>query len=1352
MAKSCAIVPKVVNKNNVKVDSRLFKDLLSFNLNNRQETVRQYLITKSDNFINNWLPKLKLDENGEPLISSLLKSTNIKEVINQDKILKTLNRRIGFYKDSTFTPRYIQDTSQNREDLIQKATQFNNTSEFKDDYVANIVKSQDPKTLDQVIGVKISPRNRELTEDADKMEYNSNLNMKLREILNKAGISVGVLSKLEERLGISGVTDFDVARTSAEGLIELIRLAKGEKGELALPEEFSHCVFEMIDEKMADRLINLLVEKNLIPEILGDTYEGYVERYNNDPIKLAKEAAGKLLAKHLIQHETIPQKPYRNLLQRIIDSIKNILRSLDSSDISRAMREADKQYGDLAKQILEGSISNTFDVRNIKASGSLFSTTKERVERDKALLQRMIETELKRLKIYENRHKESFNTKQTSLIQKLEEALRSNQELEGIYTYLEHALSELTKVANRIADLNNPDTSINSKAFILRNIRDYIYSYKRMTKEVRKILLEERNYADNRYEERAKIAIDRLTNLIEDLESEYTSSGIPLFIEFLKPFFGNSLTIPFGRFKGRTMTIEKLIKKAENDISIFDRWLDSMADSSDYILKIMDQAVKRSKNTARLRTVDIMKKLQEAHMKLEEAGVKSTEWMFERTEDGKKTGRYITEVDHAKFTKDRKAFEKHLLEKYKDPFSPLFAHHYNEWWEKHTIKTTDSKGNIVRTPNPTIYQNKQFAALNAAQKEYYNTVISIKAQLDSYLPNGYTSLYNTIKIRKDLLERVKNSDSVKSGAKQIWENIKDQFIRRTDDTDIGTKATLKDFEDHEVQLLPIYYTKKREGESEDDMSSDVTATLTAYAAMANEFKEMNKIIELLELGRDILRDRDVAETRAEKPLNEEFSILGRKVSTKLFKPKEKSYFMDRLNSFFEMQVYGRYMKDEGTFGKSNIDKAKTANFVNRMTSLNSLALNLLQSISNVATGKVMMRIESFAKEFFTERDTIIADRNYAAALPSYLAEIGNRVKTSKLALFDELFNILQEYEVEIKETNFDRKTWFSRMFGTKTLFMLNNAGEHWIQNRTALALANAYKMKGPNGESSNLWEALEVVYINPNNHKYGAKLKIKEGYTKEDGTKFTEKDIFEFSRKAAGINQRMHGIYNKEDRSAIQSLAIGRMAILFRKWIKPSFNRRFGYSGYNYDIQAWTEGYYRTLGRFLLNVTKELKEGQLSLATMKDRLTPTERANITRAATEVGHLLAVAIVIALIESGDDDEDKPWFQSMVEYQLRRLYTEIGSMSLTLDMPNEALKILRSPAAGITTIEHTLDLVGVFNPFNYEELLGGEDAVIQSGRYKGHNKGTKLFFESPLIPMNKTIYKGLHPEEGIPFYKQ
>ena len=119
-------------------------------------------------------------------------------------------------------------------------------------------------------------------------------------------------------------------------------------------------------------------------------------------------------------------------------------------------------------------------------------------------------------------------------------------------------------------------------------------------------------------------------------------------------------------------------------------------------------------------------------------------------------------------------------------------------------------------------------------------------------------------------------------------------------------------------------------------------------------------------------------------------------------------------------------------------------------------------------------------------------------------------------------------------------------------------------------------------------------------------------------------------------------------------------------------------------------------------------------------------------------------IIGLIE-WSDDKDRPWLVRMAEYQARRLYTELGAMIPGKSMISEGLKIINSPAAGINTIENILDLTKLLNPWNYMDEL-------QSGRYEGHSTAYKSFFESPIIPMNRTIYRGLHPETSIPFFKQ
>ena len=1344
MARNCAIIPQVRNNKGQVVDSKLFKGLLAYTGNNRSEAIRLYLITKSSEFIKNWNPRLTLDENNEPTLRSLLQKTNLSDVIPESKVLERLNREIGYYKRGMDRPALWINNDENYQKLLQKAISFNQTSDFRDDYVAKIIKIQDTESPRIFIGVKVEKRNRLNSINANKMAYNANLNSRLRDILAANGIAVGALTDLEKRMGINGVTDFDVARTAANGMIEMIRLANGIEGEKALPEEFAHFAIEAMGESpLINRLINNLSSSGLIGEILGDEYETYNTLYKGDTAKLAKEAAGKLLAKHLLKSEPIGQKPYKNLLERVISAIKSFFKTMNASQIQRAIFEADKDFGRLARDIINGRLDEEINIKNIKSS-DLFYQTNERIQRDRKVLQNIINNELKRLKIYEKRNPNSqFSTNQRLLIDRLEMELYDNNEIEGIYSFLDNALEELQKVSYRLELLRDtPATNVNERASVLRDVRNYMYSYKNIIEDIRKALVDEERYDDNRYGQRVRVLLNDTSNLLGDLFVKYNSVSMPLFVDFIKPFVGENIMIPFGKFKGKVIKAEDLVKMADKDISFFDRWLDSMADSSDYMLKVMDQAVKKSKEQARSRTIDVMKQLQAATIKLEKAGIKNTDWMFERDSKGNLSGNYISEINQALFKEKVREMFKSLNEKYgKNPVGENA-----EKYKKERQAWFDANMEIVngkKVPKMSIYGNKQYQRLNAAQKEYYDTVMNIKSQLDSYLPEKYTTLTNAVKIRKDLLERVKSSDGVRSGTKQIWKSIKDEFIRRTDDVDFGDRATVKDFEGNEVQTLPIYFTKLKEGESANDLSTDIVSTLTAYAAMANDFDEMNKVIDVLELGRDLLRERQVIQTQGGKPLVEKFKAVGRKVESKLTKEGEATRFVQRLNDFFEMQVYGRYMADEGTFGKTNIDKGKVANFVNRVTSMNNLALNVLSGISNIATGKVMMRIESFAGEFFNEKNTITADRIYGQALPAYLAEIGNRVKTSKLALWDELFNVMQEYEQDVREVNFDRKTWFSRMFGTSTLFFMNNAGEHWMQNRTSLALADAYKMKAPNGKIVSLWDAMEVVPIDKNNKKAGAKLQLKQGYTKADGSAFTQDDIIKFSRRSAAINQRMHGIYNKADRSAVQRLAIGRMGMMFRKWIKPSLNRRFKSATYNYDLDAWTEGYYRTSGRFLLQLARDLRETQFNLAARWNELTPTEKANIRRALTETGHFLAVMAIIGLIE-WSDDKDRPWLVRMAEYQARRLYTELGAMIPGKPMISEGLKIIKSPAAGVNTIENILDLTKLLNPWNYMD-------EIQSGRYEGHSTAYKSFFESPIIPMNRTIYRGLHPETGIPFFK-
>jgi len=168
-----------------------------------------------------------LDDNNEPTIKSLLDKTNLSTFIPEQKVLEKLNRDIGYYKKGMDRPALWLNNDENYNKLLDKAIKFNQNSEFRDKYVANIIKIQDNESPRIFIGVRVEKRNKFNSVNADNMEYNERLNTRLRNILSNYGISVGALTNLEKRMGVHGVTDFDVAKTSAEGLIEMIRLANG---------------------------------------------------------------------------------------------------------------------------------------------------------------------------------------------------------------------------------------------------------------------------------------------------------------------------------------------------------------------------------------------------------------------------------------------------------------------------------------------------------------------------------------------------------------------------------------------------------------------------------------------------------------------------------------------------------------------------------------------------------------------------------------------------------------------------------------------------------------------------------------------------------------------------------------------------------------------------------------------------------------------------------------------------------------------------------------------------------------------------------------------------------------------
>ena len=1280
----------------------------------RNEAIKWYTKATSPEFVKVF-PNVRLI-NGEPTLEDLINKCGFSELLDESVILSSLNSEYKESKDSNYNGVfYLQD----------KATQFNTNNPFKSKYYADV------ESVGDKVELTVKSRRKDKNNTPNKITFNNTLNKQLENLLNSWGVDIGYLSDIEERLGINGITDLSLAKDTAEGFKTLIRISKGVEGEKALPEEFAHVAVAMMGEHpLKVRVLNTLRDEEVLAKILGDDYEDYYRKYNGNIDLLAEESLGKLVANALNNKEYLA--PNKSLFQRFLDLLKNFFNKFNTSDIDNRIEYARSIANDITGNIINNKYN--LNINNINHTNSLYNLN-SRISRDKALLQKIIEQELKRLKIYGT--KEEFSIEQESFIADLSSKLENNQSLLGVYEYLQNSIDVLTQLEKRLYKVIDSDLSESEQFKVLRNIRNYMSSYGSIILSIRKEMSEANIEGDNRYREKLKVSLDSASTILADLSEDFYTISKDKFTNFIKHFVGEGLAITIGKDKYRkTYTAEELVSSMDRDITIFDRWLDSMADSSDPILQIYDQVVKKQKGLARLDTINIEKEVLRRTRELELSGIKDTSWMYERDDKGNITGNFIQPIDWKKYKDNKAKFIKYLNEKYGENPSGIDLHQRNQelrdWYKANTIK--DDKG--MKTPRLEIYSNPAYERLNSKQKEYHKYIIDLKAHLDNFLPDKYTSINKAPQIRKDFIDRIV---STPNKTKAFWETMKDSIVRREDDIDMENrdKGVVIDFEGNPVNKLPIYYTRSLDNMS--DLSLDTASTMIAYAAMANDFNRMNEVIDTLEVGKLILEQRKIRQSEGGKHLLERFKVLGIEVTNNLTKQGDKSLFIQRLEDFMNMQVYGKMQLDEGTIGKADV--SKMYNMLNKMTSYSTTALSLLTGVSSALQNISVANIEAASGKFFNVKELAAADKEYYSLLPSFLGELGSRIKTNKLSLFEELFNVTQDYRNHVRDVRFNKKNIAAKLFNENSLFFTTQAGDHWAQLRTAIAIAKR-KQVLIDGKLMPFWDALEVVPIDSKNPKLGSKLIINPKATNPDSSKISNDDIIKFSNLSRGINNTLYGIYNQEDKSAIQKYGAGRLVMLYRNWMRPMYLNRFGRGKYNFDLESCTEGYYWTMFRFLQNNYRDLKQSEFDIVKSWNNLSAEEKSNMRKGMVELATYFSLFLLVGMIEDLPDDEEKPWALRMASYSALRLKSDMGALIPGPNMLDESLRLIDSPFAAVTTLKKIRNLLNLLYPDSYT-------TQIQSGMYEGYTLAERALID--LLPFRRQIVKAFDPDEAARWFK-
>lgn len=1357
MAKSCVWKPSVRTNTGDVRESKLFNDLLSFTSNNREKTKSIWQYMRGQKFIEDFGFGVPRDDANEPILTEVIKLPNASSILNDTAILVELNKKSGAIKNGKIN--ILPDTTDNYLELSQKAIDFNRNSEYREKYVAVVRNNSD-----QGIYLSIERLTDETSLLAKKITKNTALNESIRNILEKAGVSIGRIKELQNSIKENGIVDYDNAEETADGLLTLIRIADGHRGEKALPEEFAHLMIDVLsDEPLIQRLLN--TAKTLQKEILGDEYEAYAEDYAGDEDRLAREAAGKIVYRAMMNVEE-PSRVSKSFVQRVFDFICQKIKQLfNPNDVTAAIHSAETIAMDVANRILNEDKIQKIQKEKLKGFTNL-KQLQFKAKKAADILQDSIDKSLKKASYYiDNLNRrirkaektghsegktldelktmlENYQNRMQSYIAEQNAYFNSAQYNIGIERFVEETAKELQSIVGaggRMDEVIDGNLSVKEKAFILRNIKNILDSADTTIEEIQASA----HYKDSGVTmgDDARTHLTTIASQIKEARKTLGDQTLITFANYLEQFFDHQIEINASNGRKKVINKEdlvKLLETAERDISLADSWLLSAAESDDIIIKLSDQAMKDSKERKRRRTQTITKTLMAAAKKL---GRKDTSFIYEKHADGTLAGRYKSDRNWTAYFDDEAKMLKELDEKYGKTAvgnqATLKRAQREAWYAKHIDDNNE--------PSEKLYGVDLQKEMSPEEYEYYKTFMALREELVQLLPLSTYSKdpYKAIQIQADLLERVKRTPAA-NWMNEIYLSSKRSLVTQTDDTAYGDMGVKTDFLNNRILSVPIFFVSKID---DADLSYDSVSTLGAFADMAINYDEMSEVADLFELGRNVMEEREAKVEKGQKPLQSGWKAFGQKVKQAVVK-RASNNFVDRYNEFLKSQLYGRYMNDgtllegEGWEIKSN----SAAKMLNKISSLNQLALNGLAGIAAIGNDMLNVESEALAGQFFTNKEIARADKTYLKELPKILGELGNPIKTSKLGLFIEKFDVLHEYDNDIRDLEWD-KSRIKKLLSSNALYIFMHMGSHWGETRTALAQAMHAEIKSDDGkETSNLWDILEIEYLDKEHPERGAKLVTKPGYT------LTEKQITQYTRKFMGLNERLFGVYNLADRNALQATAVGQLVFLYRKFMIPAISRRFGKADYNLDLDMETEGYYRTAFNFLGKVAKEARSLSAVVKMFKEDLTDNQKANIIRCANELGVFATLGALIVWMARADwDKKDNPWHRRFIYYMTRRMKVEAGAFT-PFGIFGETWSIIKSPAAAINTLEGAADILDVVNPWAYKELLGGEDAVIKSGRYKGHNRAYRSFMNSPFVPMNKTIYKMFHPEVANAAYNQ
>ena len=1292
MAESCIFKPTVRNlKTGEEVESKLFNSLLAYSSNDREFAKKYYFIGTNEDFLSVNSYDVETDENGEITFKSLHKLLTFN--VEEEKTIEGLNRLIKAGVKDYDNAQAIADS-------------FNSSSDFSDEYMAIL------DTIDNgQANVHIVKRT-----DVNEQLYEENLTNKclfdrIKQAVNSVGGDVEFINSSYSKYSTEN------AEKASNGLYNVIFLSRRGILTSDMAESAGHfAVGALGNSSLAQRLLKVCTSE-VQQSILGDRYSDFSNEEVHRR-EAAGTLVGKYISQE-VDKESIVVKMARkfiNFFKRVFYKLSSDTVSTMKLDARNAAREIARGFLQGNKDFDIENVLNTEESFRTKRNPN--EQDSKEVESFKKVLGELDDLANQMAAIDGSFYKEYRNLEADAAIGRLFDnpsKFANWIAVDGITVALKSLLDKSIEIKEMMQTINTESISeVMPNAKKLREISLFLTKVVSIN-SVAKSILKDTNGAsisEDIIKTLTKVS-KQLSELTENDSSLFTKlkdTQRELYLTFLKEIYGKDyiektrkILFDISSFKvkrqdAQKIPLKKVVDELSDDETFMSRWLSSMADSNDALNQLAYKAKASANIFADKQVLEVWDRLRVLEKEFKKKGIKTNRLLESSKRTNKLTGNYKSKVNWGDWEADYDAFKKkceaEFLSKESNrslikvqreaEFDLFFRPLIKDWHRSHstfdpeTGKYVPRDAEVSPITGETInyYHNPEYDELTKEEKEALWEILDLKRDLDEVLmyqsSNGefvevaHTNVFRMPQFKGSTMNRIENlkknlDKDNKSGAWRravssvLRRRLTENFVEDSEDRDYGSEITQNndDFgvlsneskkNRDRIKRVPLYGINKLNDMN--DLSTDIFNGLLQYSAMVYNYSATSGIVDVLETGRDVLKKRDV------------------KVKGKEGKKGVSTLAYARYEDFLEAQVYNKYAK-KLKFGKLLVPKV--AGFFSGLASKMFLGGNVHGAMINLGTGFIEITKEAIAGEYFTFADLRKANAIYFKNLPENLLEAGQEVKNNKVSLFMRKYNIQNDIDTDVREYS-TRKSRATRLNPFGDNFMLPyESGDHYMQAMSYLMYANHIKMKYKGTDPKlkdkiiSLWDALEVVNIDDENPKAGKKLVLNNDYgyiNTKMGDKVEDWGIAQDANLeiiCKQINNRMHGIYNKLDKTAFHKKIYGNLVLAMKGYALGFLQRRFATNKQNLLLDKDDEGTMVTFAKVILNM---FGEPSYMTTSMRLMLLPFFSKNLERNVQRMGFspaqyrnmrrnwcdfafiaMLRIFKLITAKPGGDDDDDK-----------------------------------------------------------------------------------------------------------------